>query len=426
MRPILSWDGSPLGEALRTALAPQRWPLAADLLPADTLLVGGAVRDALLGRLAERPDIDLVVSGDALALARRLAQRCGGSCVVLDRERSIARVVLAGWCFDLARRMGDGIADDLRRRDYSINAIALPLVGGGEPIDPCGGLEDLRRRRLRALGEANLLEDPLRLLRGVRLACELDFRIEPVTWRWLSTHRLRLAEVAGERVLAELERVAAATTGELGLARIVELGLLEGWQVAGEAALPQLLALGADAAAAIGLGAGEAAAALSLARLAALLEAGTLADLRASRRLQQRVARLRHWCLRLRQASIPGGKAGGGWPVGGLDSLRESERLLLQRELEEDLPALALHLDPIEARTALARWRDPADPLFHPRPPLDGRSLQQRLGVGPGPQLGGLIAHLTAERAFGRLSADPEAVLATARRWLALQDGSPP
>ena len=113
------------------------------------------MRDALLGRLGERPDLDLVVEGDALALARGLARRYGASCVVLDAERSIARLVIQGWSFDLARRMGESLEQDLARRDYSVNAIALPLAalcgGEGDPIDPGGGLADLRARRMRAL-----------------------------------------------------------------------------------------------------------------------------------------------------------------------------------------------------------------------------------------------------------------------------------
>ena len=88
-----------------------------------------------------------------------------------------------------------------------------------------------------------------------------------------------------------------------------------------------------------------------------------------------------------------------------LEGLGEAERLELQRDLEEDLPALLLDLPPATAQAALARWRDPADPLFHPRPPLDGRQLQRELGMAAGPELGQLLEALSRERAFGRLSA---------------------
>ena len=77
-----------------------------EALPAEAALVGGAVRDALLGRLKPRPDLDLVVPCDGVELVRRLAERLGGAAVVLDRERAIARLVLKGWTIDVARWIG--------------------------------------------------------------------------------------------------------------------------------------------------------------------------------------------------------------------------------------------------------------------------------------------------------------------------------
>jgi DNA-binding transcriptional LysR family regulator len=157
-------------------------------------------------------------------------------------------------------------------------------------------------------------------------------------------------------------------------------------------------------------------------RLAAVLSGAGLARLQASRRLQQRCRQLRRWCRRL--AAAP------------LEPLAEAERLELQQTLEQDLPALLLPMESTEAQVALKRWRDPADPLFHPRPPLDGRQLQAELGLKAGPMLGRLLAALTLERAFGRLPqgsasgalTEPEhqRVLIEARRWLASEAASPP
>jgi len=396
-------------------------------LPPGTALVGGAVRDALLGRLAERPDLDLVVPEDALALSRSLARRLGGSFVALDPERSIARLVLQGWTIDLARQVGDDLTADLDRRDFTINAMALPLPSAGSPpaelVDPHGGQADLAARRLVAIREANLLEDPLRLLRGVRLAAELDFSIDPITWSWIQQHHRRLAEVAGERVLAELERVAAAPAGAAWLAASLAAGLLRPWGgVAAAVATPLLAALTPERARERGLTAQEEATALPLARLAAVLAGDGLGRLLASRRLQQRCRQLRRWRGELTER-----------PGGTLEALTEEERLALQRDLEADLPALLLHLEPVAARTALARWRDPEDPLFHPHPPLDGRQLQQELGIAAGPTLGRLLDALTRERAFGRLprgqrgggliGAEREQVLRSARQWLACELG---
>jgi tRNA nucleotidyltransferase (CCA-adding enzyme) len=421
--PIVTCEPGLLPGRLLEALEPGCWPLDLAALPAGTALVGGAVRDALLGRLAERPDLDLVVEADAVALAHSLARGRGGSVVVLDPQRSIARLVLQGWTIDLARRQGASLEEDLLRRDYGANAIALVLPCGQAPAtlqDPGGGLGDLAAGELRTLGEANLLADPLRLLRGVRLACELGFRIEPRSWAWIRSHHRTLGTVAGERVLAELERLAVAPGGGRGLARVLEADLLAGWgqpAAAGPAVQAATLeGLEPPAAEVRALTAAEAAAALPLARLAVLLEGATLERLRASRRLQQRCARLRHWWQHL--------EAGAADP----DSLPEAERLRLQRELEGDLPALALLGPTGWAPAALERWRDSGDPLFHPRPPLDGAALQESLALAPGPQLGRLLDHLSQERAFGRLprqisGPDPQ-ILTAAKLWLSRSEGS--
>jgi len=456
-----------LASALRLRLGPEGWPLPLGALPAGTVLVGGAVRDALLGRLAPRPDLDLVVPGDAVALARELARQLGGAVVVLDGERSIARLVLQGWTIDLARRMGANLQQDLLRRDYTANAIALQLTAtgegrehpegalldsnsGGALLDPSGGLEDLAAGRLRAISEANLLDDPLRLLRGVRLAWELDFVLEPTSLGWICQHGARLGQVAGERVLAELERLAVAPRGGLGLAQVVDTGLLASWcdelSLAGAPAIgvepakqgpparqeapagkgapasgaepamqpailhQNLANLQLEAAAERGLSEAETAWALPLARLASLLDGQSLARLKSSRRRQLSCQHLRHWWQRL--------GAVGGEP----DALPEEERLSLQRQLEGELPALALLLEAEWAPTALARWRDQADPLFHPRAPIDGATLQAQLALEPGPRLGQLLEHLTRERAFGRLPAQPgenaAETLIEARHWL--------
>ncbi|NDC36045.1 MAG: hypothetical protein EBZ51_11910 [Synechococcaceae bacterium WB9_2_112] len=109
-----------------------------------------------------------------------------------------------------------------------------------------------------------------------------------------------------------------------------------------------------------------------------------------------------------------------------LEQLDESPRFALHSQLSDDLPALLL-LGNTPATPLLQRWRDGGDPLFHPRPPLDGAVLQQRLGLPPGPLLGQLLSHLSQERAFGRLARDSaseterEAVLNAARCWLQSQ-----
>lgn len=409
-----------LHQELWKRLAPASWPLPLSLLPCGTALVGGAVRDGLLGRLGEIPDLDLVVPGDGVALARQLAQVLGGTAVELDRERAIGRLVLKGWTIDLARQEGGCLTADLSRRDYTVNAMALRLPIGQEAlalVDPLQGLGDLQRRELRAIAEANLLDDPLRLLRGIRLAVELGFSLSEQTWQWIVSHRARLASVAGERVLAELLRLAGSVDGARGGELLQRSGLLESWapQPAGERQPCTVTAhLTLEQARLRGLTDEEAEAALPLARLAALLDEKALSSMHASNRLRRRCRQLRRWRQRLMSPGLP-------QPERGFAGLPEAEQLELHRQLAEDLPALLLELPVAVAEVALPRWRDPGDPLFHPRPPLDGQDLQKHLGLRPGPRLGLLLDHLTAARAFGRLPReDPshETALKAAQDWL--------
>ena len=358
------------------ALQPERWPLAPGCFPPGSALVGGAVRDALLQRLGPYPDLDLVVPQGAIKLCQRLAKKHRGTAVVLDSQRDMARLVLGPWSLDLAAQEGADLTSDLQRRDYSINALALPLKAQAPLLDPTGGLGDLTKRQLRALSEANLLADPLRLLRGPRLAAELNFTLESHTAALISRHGAALPEVASERVLAELEKLASCPGGDAGLQQASDLGLLQPWQrplTAGKQGSLEVAGLSAE----------ELHQALPLARLAQRFDGAALAQLKASRKWQQRCDVLRHWVEQL------------GQPLG------EAAMLQLCRELEEDLPALVL-LQPNATDGWLQRWRDRTDPLFHPRSPIDGRTLQRELGLTPGPQLGKLIERLMLERAFGR------------------------
>jgi tRNA nucleotidyltransferase (CCA-adding enzyme) len=390
-------------------LQPDRWPLPLDAFPQEAALVGGAVRDALLDRLGEAPDLDLVVEGDAVALCRQLGRRHGGSSVVLDAERSMARLVIGGWSIDLARRDGDSLEADLHRRDYTINAMALPLADRRLLLDPLKGLCHLQAHQMVAVAEANLLDDPLRLLRGLRLAGQLGFALEPSTAGWIAQHHAAMAPVAGERVLAELEKLAAAPGGEPWLARCLELKLLAPWRRTpwGHEEAQRLARCSAQAAQELGWSEAELHNFLPLARLANVVDAAALEQLRSSRKLQKQVNTLRRWQQQLggTQAAIQAA------------ALPEAERLQLHRDLEEILPALVLDWPSEPARSWLQRWRDPSDRLFHPRPPIDGRSLQQVLQIPPSPALGELLLHLMQEQAFGRLHNHDEA-LEQAKRWL--------
>ncbi|MET0304640.1 MAG: hypothetical protein ABW196_00240 [Solirubrobacterales bacterium] len=196
-------------------------------------LVGGAVRDLLLGR--GRADIDLVVEGDAAALASRL----GGE--VIQHERfATAKARLGEHDVDIATARAEtyphpgalpeveptaGIAADLARRDFTINAMAIPLRRDPELIDPHRGREDLESGLLRILHASSFEDDPTRALRAARYAARFGFELEPDTADLLS--ETDLGTVSADRREAELLRLAGETEAVRGLALLAEWGLLE-------------------------------------------------------------------------------------------------------------------------------------------------------------------------------------------------------
>jgi poly(A) polymerase len=179
-------------------------------------LVGGAVRDQLLGRPTD--DYDVAVGGDARRLARALARRCDAHVFALSEAFGVWRVVARdhGWQVDMLPLAGRSIEADLGQRDFTINAIAEPLAGGGY-VDPFGGVGDLRRGVLRMVSVAAFAADPLRTLRLARLACELDLEVDEETAVAAAANSEGLARVAPERIFAEFKRILIADRALTGL-----------------------------------------------------------------------------------------------------------------------------------------------------------------------------------------------------------------
>lgn len=317
-------------------------------------VVGGAVRDELLGR----PVVDFDVACRApRAAAHEYARREGGVVFTLSERHGAWRVAFRdGRTVDFTPLL-DGIESDLLTRDFTINAIARP-VGGGDHVDPLGGRNDLERRVLRAVTPGIFREDPLRLLRAVRLEDELGFSLDAGTEDLLRAHAALVAEPAGERIIGELERISRR-----GFDRLDELGLLSGLggRTRGE---------GADRIDAPGF------------RLV--------------------------WFL---------GEAIESLPVS--NELRRYARTLLRARCPEDASARGVHrfrrqTEPW-ALDALALWKcdeelaraveearasEPAEPLLR----------GDELGLPPGPEVGRLLERIAEERAAGAISTREEAL----------------
>lgn len=175
-------------------------------------LVGGYLRNSLLS-LPPGRDIDIAVAGDAQGIGEQLARQMGGTCIRLSAQWGVCRVAAQDstgdpWTIDLSS-LNDDIEHDLGSRDFTIDALALPVEDWSSPvpservIDPFNGLQDLPRKTIRAIGPNVFQDDPGRLLRAVRLAAQLRFRLEPSTVSLVLAAAPEVTRVSGERVRNE-------------------------------------------------------------------------------------------------------------------------------------------------------------------------------------------------------------------------------
>jgi poly(A) polymerase len=200
----------------------------------DVWIVGGVLRDAFLA-LSAGADLDLAVSGDAAEPARSIARAVHRPAFPLSEQFGAWRVVGDGWLCDITPMQGEVIDDDLAQRDFTVNAMALPLFGG-RLVDPFDGRGDLECRILRLVAPDAYERDRLRPLRLVRFATELAFDVDPATAEATRQWGPCVTDASGERIYAELRRIVASPRAPVGLQLASELGVLR-------AVLPELDAL---------------------------------------------------------------------------------------------------------------------------------------------------------------------------------------
>jgi poly(A) polymerase len=208
--------GSPVVKIARDALAGK---------DEGTWIVGGAVRDAVLGR--EVSDLDLAVTaGEEKRAANRIARASKAHLFRLSDRFPTWRVAdrEGRWHVDISAQRGGSIEADLAERDFSVNAIAVPL-GGGEPLDPHGGLADLEALTLRAVSDQAFEDDPLRLLRAARFGAGLGLRPDAATIELARAAAPKASEPAGERSFAELRGILSGPDPLRGLALMDEMGI---------------------------------------------------------------------------------------------------------------------------------------------------------------------------------------------------------
>ncbi len=396
-----------------------------DFLPSGTCLVGGAVRDALLGRQRELPDLDFVVPGETIDMARAIAHRYDAGFVVLDAERQIARVVFTEGTADFALQEGTTLERDLQRRDFTVNAIAYD-IRARQLRDPLGGCADLQRQQLRMVSRQNLLDDPLRLLRAYRQAAQLGFVIEPSTRAAIRELAGAIGEIAAERVQAELNYLLATPRGSAWLAAAWEDGLLAPW-------LPGATAAGMVAVAAVDRAAAElgdlrpaiapklaapaterALSWLGVAKLACLVAAPAkvaeqqVMDLKYSRaEARATAAAIALLPQLLAEATAP---------------LSVRQQYFFFQAAREGFPCLAVLARAQGLAVALLlpyleAYLNLDSRIAHPRTLVSGKEVMQALGLPPSPLVGTLLTEIQVAFAEGKVDDAPEA-LEFAAAWV--------
>jgi tRNA nucleotidyltransferase/poly(A) polymerase len=465
----------------RAPQRPFRWPEAVyDLRdrvpdPAQVYLVGGCVRDALLGRFAPgQHDLDLATGGDALELARRLGNALGGAYFPLDAERGVGRVIAERHgeklVLDVARFRGDDLRTDLTERDFTVNAMAISLAEPDMLIDPLGGEDDLLRHKvLRLCTPEAIASDPIRALRAVRMGLQFHLRLHKETLAAVRADGMGLVDeteklVQPERVRDELVKMLSGHN-PAGAARLLDaLGMLD-------LAFPSLSTDRLDVLeqlahllltisprrsdnTAANLTYGMAVMILDRHRAALQEHLGiTFADGRPLRALlalwvltkpdaiEETVKRLRFSnAERDRLVAIGFGTARIlEVKLEKPPTLRAMHRYFQgigEAGIDAALLALAAHLAEQQPTPDPKAWAalldETVSPLLEaffrrhqqvikPPPLLTGDDLMNEMGLKPGPQIGQMLERLLEEQAAGEISSREEA-LSLARRWLK-QDG---
>jgi tRNA nucleotidyltransferase (CCA-adding enzyme) len=375
-------------------------------------LVGGVVRDILLGRA--NSDLDLVAEGNAVELAESLAGEVGGRLVV-HRRFGTAKIRTGNLTIDLAMCRAEtyarpgalpsvrpgSIQDDLARRDFTVNAMALRLdpANFGKLVDPFDGQKDLANKLIRVLHDRSFIDDATRMLRAVRYEQRFGFRLEAATEKLLRQNVAMLRTLSGDRIRHELDLILKEDCPERMLKRLGELGLLVEIHPAleGNGRLEKGFEKARE-------GSSAPSPALYFALLTCSLSIKEVEDFVARLRVPGSVSRVIRDTARLRE-QMPS------LDVRDLSPSAVCE--LLQEYSPTSVLACAIAADSalVQERLNLylTRWR-------HVRTALDGSTLQ-RLGVPSGPRLGQMLKALHDAKLDGKIESQEDEI-ELVQRWL--------
>lgn len=394
-------------------------PFRLDDLPPTACLVGGAVRDALLDRTRDYLDLDFVLPELAVEIAKQIANCYHAGFVVLDEKRQIARVVFEQGTVDFALQEGDSLETDLRRRDFTVNAIAYN-PHRQELIDPLKGLIDLEKKILRMVSSANLKDDPLRLFRAYRQAAQLDFAIESKTREAIRHIAPLLNKIAAERVQNEIGYLLSSPNGNFWLTAAWEDGLLKPWlkNVTAEKLqqierveqsaqiLPEIVEHPFSLASKV----------VHSAKLGSLVS--SLPEEAESELVNLKYPRAEIRTVTTALKYLPQLQYGGA-------SMKPREQYFFFLGVGNVFPTLALlamatGVDRCTVAMLTNRYFDKCDPVAHPKPLVTGNDLIKHLCISPSPIIGKLLTELQIAYIENKISTAQEAI-ELARRLI---DGS--
>ena len=366
-------------------------------LPKGSYLVGGYIRDIILGRKTEKLDVDIVVPFNAIEIGKKIASNIGSKFIILDKKREVVRIILDDIYVDLANKVSSTIEGDLRSRDFSINSIAF-LFDNKSLFDPLNGLKDLELSMLRTNSEINLLNDPLRILRCFRFVAELSFKIDSNLITFIKKNKGKLYVVANERINYEIQKIVRGANALDAVTLLKKFNIFGSDNFYEDSFFLDLERIDYSS-----FNEEEKDTFLPLFFIAQILDVVSLEKLKFSKAEIAKTKLLRKWHFLLRNKNIT--------------KLNELDRFKLHQELEIFLPSFIfclpqnLHLD------WLTKWRDKEDKLFHPSNLLNGDLIKKNFKIEDGPLLGELLEYLSKELAYNRLNNFDEAIN-KAKQWI--------
>ena len=374
------------------------WNSILSFLPKGSYLVGGYMRDIILGRVNKKKiDFDIVVPINAIKIGEKISDKIKSKLIILDKKREVVRIMLNHISIDIANQTSSTIEEDLCNRDFSINSIAF-LLHEKCLFDPLNGLKDLEFSLLRTYSEINLLNDPLRILRCFRFVSELNFKIDLKLVNFLKKNKDKLYLVAKERINNEIYKIVN------GKNAVEALILLKDFNIFGSDNLYQdSFFLNLEKINYAELRQDEREKFLPLFFIAQILDEGYMEKFKFSKDEIAKIKLLRKWHFLLEKKNIA--------------CLNELERFKLHKELETFLPSFIFYLPQNLRFDWLERWRDKDDKLFHPSNLLNGNVIKKNLKINDGPFLGELLQYLSMELAYKRLNNFDEAIY-KAQQWI--------